>query len=97
MELNELRSQIDAIDKQLIELFAKRMDVCESIAEYKRQNGLEVYDQKRENAVLDKVASLCDQKLVEPTTELYRAIFAISRDYQTKNINEKRTDPEEEV
>ena len=90
MELNKLRDQIDVIDTQLVSLFAKRMEICEKIAKYKRQNSMEVYDEMREKAVLDKVASLCDDKLTEPTVELYRAIFAISRDLQSKNITENR-------
>ena len=37
MDINELRSQIDSIDDELVALFCQRMKVAEQIAEYKRQ------------------------------------------------------------
>ena len=30
-----LRDQIDAIDKQIVELYEKRVEVCKEVAEYK--------------------------------------------------------------
>ena len=39
MNLDELRTQIDAVDDSLVELFQKRMDIAAQIAEYKRENG----------------------------------------------------------
>ena len=36
MDLSELRVQIDAIDKDIVELYEKRMDICRQVAEYKR-------------------------------------------------------------
>ena len=39
MELRDLRDQIDAIDKQIVELYEKRVDVCKEVAEYKIETG----------------------------------------------------------
>ena len=36
MTIEELRTQIDAADEQLLEAFAKRMNVADQIADYKR-------------------------------------------------------------
>ena len=33
--LLELRDEIDRIDREMVELFEKRMDVCAQVAEYK--------------------------------------------------------------
>ena len=44
MNLDELRVEIDKIDKSLVELFTKRMDVAADIAAYKKENGLTVLD-----------------------------------------------------
>ena len=38
MELKDLREQIDGIDRELVELFKKRMNVSAAVAEYKKQN-----------------------------------------------------------
>ena len=34
-ELNELRNEIDVIDRQMMELFRRRMDVTRRVGEYK--------------------------------------------------------------
>ena len=39
MDLSELRVQIDAIDKDIVELYERRMDICRQVAEYKIENG----------------------------------------------------------
>ena len=35
MELTELRDKIDVIDKQIVELYEKRMEISRQVAEYK--------------------------------------------------------------
>ena len=44
MDMNELRSQIDNIDDQLVKLFVERMDIAEKIGAYKKANNLPVFD-----------------------------------------------------
>ena len=39
MELNELRVQIDEIDRNIVELFSKRMEVVKDIALCKKDSG----------------------------------------------------------
>ena len=53
MELDALRREIDNVDKELIALFTKRMDICAKIGDYKKENGLPVYDKARENRALE--------------------------------------------
>ena len=48
MELNELRNQIDQIDKEMAVLFEKRMKIVKQIGEYKKENNLPILDKKRE-------------------------------------------------
>ena len=38
MSLEELRTQIDGIDKKMLELFQQRMEVSKQIAAYKQQH-----------------------------------------------------------
>ena len=35
MDLTQLRKDIDEIDRQLVELYEQRMDICKRVAEYK--------------------------------------------------------------
>ncbi len=52
MELQELRSQIDQIDDEMLELFLRRLGLSEEIASYKNEHGLPVLNRERERAVL---------------------------------------------
>ena len=52
MELNELRSQINQIDDEMLELFLRRMDISEAIAVYKKEHGLPITNREREREIL---------------------------------------------
>ena len=39
MDLAKLREQIDGIDRQIVELYEKRMEICQHVAEYKIETG----------------------------------------------------------
>ena len=58
MDIKDLRENIDAIDREIVELFKKRMNVAAEVAEYKRENNMNVLDSSRERALLAKVAEL---------------------------------------
>ena len=47
----ELRGQIDEIDRQLIELFERRMDVAREIGAVKREHNLGIRNERREMEV----------------------------------------------
>jgi len=53
-DLQECRRKIDEIDNQMVELFEKRMKVCEEVAEYKIHTGKKVLDPEREHAKFGK-------------------------------------------
>ena len=86
MELNELRQQIDAIDRELVELFKARMQVSAKVAEYKKENGMAVLDPSRERALLSKVSELSGEEFEEYTRTLYSSILDLSRSYQHKQL-----------
>lgn len=88
MELTELRKQIDTIDKELVELFKRRMNVCADVAEYKRQTGMNVLDSSRERALLNKVSELSGEAFEEYTRTLYATILDLSRSYQHKRLGD---------
>ena len=57
MELSDYRARIDQIDRQLVELFAQRMNTAAGIAAYKKEHGLPVLDPVREREKLLDVAA----------------------------------------
>ncbi len=82
MDIKELRDNIDAIDREIVELFKKRMNVAAEVAEYKRENNMNVLDASRERALLSKVAELSGKEFEDYTRTLYSTILDLSRSYQ---------------
>ena len=78
--LLQIRDQLDVLDHQITELYKKRMDLCEQVAEYKIETGKAVFDPVREAQKLDTVASYLesdfDRKAIR---ELYQQMMTISR------------------
>ena len=52
--IHELRGQIDELDNQLMELLAKRMEVCREIGHYKKEHNMTVLQASRYNEILEK-------------------------------------------
>ena len=55
MELNEIRTRIDAVDDQLLQLFLERMGLAEEVAAYKNEHHLPIMNKQRERDILAKV------------------------------------------
>ena len=89
LDLGEIRNDIDSTDRQIVELFEKRMKLCQSVAEYKIENGKQVLDTTREKEKLEKVKALAgndfNKKSVE---ELFKQIMAMSRKLQYQILEE---------
>ena len=87
--LQELREQLDSIDSQIVELYEKRMDVCEKVGEYKIATGKPVLDAKRESEKLQCVQQLASQERnKEGICELFQLLMTASRKLQQQMINE---------
>ena len=86
MELNQLRNKIDDCDRRIITAFVERMKLAGNIAEYKKENGLPVYDEKREQAVIKKASEMSEGYFENEIALLYKAIMDISKQYQTSLI-----------
>ena len=54
MDLSECRKEIDNIDKELVQLFEKRMNVAINVAKYKIENNLPIFNEAREVEVIKK-------------------------------------------
>lgn len=83
--LETLRQRIDTIDRELVALLEKRMDTVTKIGQVKKEGNQAVYDEKREQQVLDKVAKLLKNKGYKETiTNTYVDLMKHSREYQNK-------------
>ena len=87
MELQDLRNEIDTIDRELVDLFLRRMNIAAEVAEYKKANDLPVLDASRERALLDKVSELSGEEFEAYTRTLYATILDLSRSYQHHKLD----------
>lgn len=82
-ELEELRLQIDEIDKELASCFERRMDVVGRISDIKLARKAEVLDSKREEEVLRSRLPLVQDTGIRPFwEEEVRLLMRLSKEYQ---------------
>ena len=82
MDIQELRQQIDAIDRELVGLYCRRMETARAIGQFKRENNLPVLDSERERELLNKVASLAGEENKQGILALYRLLLDQSKQRQ---------------
>ena len=86
--LEKQRAEIDAIDREIVALFERRMQVVVDVARIKKENGIAILDANREKEVTAKVQSyLKDATLKEELAEVYETLMKVSKDYQKKRMN----------
>lgn len=79
-----LRAMIDALDRDLLQIVARRMALVAEVAAAKREGGLKIRDPQREHDVLADRARLAEE-LGLPRGEiesLFRLLLRASRDHQ---------------
>lgn len=82
-KLEKARTEIEAVDKELVKLFEKRFLAVRDVLEYKKDNNLPVFDEKREEYLLEKnMGYLENNDLKKYYEEFLKAMFKVSKDYQ---------------
>lgn len=85
--LDDIRKVIDECDKDLVEIFEKRLGTVLDVLDYKKANNLPILQAGREDEVLKKVKSYLSNPEFEPQLEsLYSHILKISRQLQSKKL-----------
>lgn len=80
IELDELRQQIDAIDKKLLQLFNQRAQLAVQVGDYKKKRQLPIYDPQREAAILNKLCQYNPGPLpAEAITRLFERVIDEAR------------------
>ncbi|MBQ4610282.1 MAG: chorismate mutase [Clostridia bacterium] len=67
--IDELRREIDRIDRELVALFEKRMDTALAIGSIKRESGMDIKNQNREEQVKANCRAGCKNKSYAPYAE----------------------------
>ncbi len=83
--LDKARREINEIDKEMAELFVRRMRAAESVAEYKKERGLAILDEARENEVIRRNSAMLDDGVIkEYYINFMKDTMAVSRAYQSR-------------
>ena len=82
-KLEEARKIINDVDAQMAQLFLKRMRAAELVYEHKKEYGLPILDQKREDLVIARNSALIEDEVIRGYYMDYlKNVMAISRAYQ---------------
>lgn len=85
----ELREQIDAIDKQIVQLYESRMEISKQVAEYKIGTGKKVFDKEREEQKIAAVKAMTHSNFnSHGIGELFEQIMSMSRKLQYQLLTE---------
>ena len=88
--LEELREQLDVIDDQIVDLYQRRMDICEQVGEYKINTGKKVFDKNREREKLSAVsAGVTNEFYKKGIRELFEQLMSMSRKLQYQLLTKR--------
>lgn len=89
-DLNITRQEIDSVDKQIVELIEKRMELALEVAKYKMSTGKPIYDRERELEKLEKLGAMASTEFnAKSVQELFLQIMSVSRRYQYSVIGDQ--------
>lgn len=85
LNLDKLRSDIDDIDQQIINLIAQRQKTILKVARYKKEHDLPIFSPAREEEIFKKVEERLGSKNTSGFKLLYGILMDLSkyREYQT--------------
>ncbi|MFA9517279.1 chorismate mutase [Halopenitus sp. H-Gu1] len=75
MELDELRAEIEDIDREIVELIARRTYVADTVAQVKSDQDLPTTDESQEERVMERAGENARQFDVD--ANLVKAIFRL--------------------
>lgn len=88
MNLEQCREKIDAIDREVLRLLNERQRVTLEVVRNKRDAGLPVLDNVREEALLAKLSTINSGPLsTEGIRRIWTSIMGESRIYQALSAN----------
>ena len=85
-DINALRLEMDACNKQILEAFEHRMDIASRIGDVKRSLGLRVTDPRRERQILSAIADQASPEFKSYATVLFSLLMEVSSAYQEPSM-----------
>ena len=89
-DLSDWRQEIDALDRELVELLNRRAKCVLQLAPLKRENNINVFDPEREKAVHDNLRQANAGPLPdESVRDIFEAVMAAMRALQAAGVESK--------
>ena len=87
-ELEKCRVEIDEIDRKIIELYEKRMNIIKRVTQYKIKNSIPVLDSSRESKMLEKNLNLINElEFKKYYSSVLNGFLKASKDMQNELID----------
>ncbi len=87
--MHNLRTKINQIDSEIINLLSQRMEISELIAHHKKEHDLTLLQPEREKEVIDKLIIQAKQHKLDKNfiLNVYHLIIKESKNIQKKILN----------
>ncbi|MCR4956629.1 MAG: chorismate mutase [Lachnospiraceae bacterium] len=86
MELEQLRDELDEVDKKLLELFIKRMNLSEEVAKVKKEKNIPIFNGAREQEILQTRTEMAGE-WKNYARSLFTELMALSKQRQWDILN----------
>ena len=96
-DIKDSRAEIDALNRELVEKFCRRMDVAADVAAYKRERGLPVYDRTREREILADMADLAGEDYRYYAKTFFTVMMDLSKARQSALLAEAHAEDHPEA
>lgn len=95
MSLDALRTLIDKKDAHIFELIGERLDLVKKVVEWKKEQGIPIFDSVREDTIIAQKRELAEQFGFSADTaeEILRAIIAESHMQEKRFLENDETSP----
>ncbi|MDO5602010.1 MAG: prephenate dehydratase domain-containing protein [Oscillospiraceae bacterium] len=85
-QLAEIRREIDGLDEQMLQLFCRRMQLSDTVAEIKSKGNFALVDEARENAVVAAAMEKADAATKGEAAVFMRSLMGLSKSRQRKHL-----------
>ncbi len=82
--LAKLRSDIDALDNELLQLVKRRLEIMKKIGDFKKSGGFEIRDFPREKTVVEALEKKADEQNIPKTIikKIWHIFFSFSEEIE---------------
>ena len=84
MRIEDVRKEIDQVDREIVRLIARRQDLAGKIARTKFTSGLPIHDAERTKAIMDGIFNQAVEARIDPVAvqNIFTVLIGMSEERQ---------------